>query len=561
MKALLCISLITIGLLGSIPAGAVWSNDPAENNPICAEGQIQLSPAIVGDGENGAIIVWDDWRGSSGIYAQRIDAAGNLRWDPAGVLICDEIPNTGYPEIINDAAGGTYITWMDDRANPGTHSIYAQRLDGDGNTLWAEDGIPICVMPTSMYGNQMALDPTGALIIAWNDERDDLLRVYAQKISPAGIPLWTPTGVMVCGVSDHELMPCVLATQTGGAVIAWNDHRGGSQDLYAQRLTAGGTPYWSPQGVPICMAPGTQSHARIVTDNCNGAVIAWRDGRAGNNDIYAQLINYGGVSLWPLNGIPVCEETGTQDDMQLVSDTAGGAIAVWRDRRTGDDIFAQRISNGGVPQWTINGIAICNEVSIQIEPAITPDGSGGAIISWRDGRNMDTDLYAQKVNSSGVLQWAEDGVVVCNAPEPQSGPRLVDDETGGTIITWYDYRGDDPKVYAQRVDGDGTLGPPFAAAPDDPASSPGLLLCGPNPFVLETTISFTLAHTEEIALGIYSAAGRRVTILSQGVFLAGPHQIRWDGRNARGDALPGGAYFARLRGGQCDREVRIVLIR
>ena len=59
-------------------------------------------------------------------------------------------------------------------------------------------------------------------------------------------------------------------------------------------------------------------------------------------------------------------------------------------------------------------------------------------------------------------------------------------------------------------------------------------------------------------VGIYDAAGRVVTRLFSGTRAEGDHQIDWDGRDARGHALSGGIYLARLRALGMTASVRIL---
>ena len=48
-------------------------------------------------------------------------------------------------------------------------------------------------------------------------------------------------------------------------------------------------------------------------------------------------------------------------------------------------------------------------------PQITPAESGGAIVTWQDHRSGNYDIYAQRVNASGAVQWTTDGVALCTA--------------------------------------------------------------------------------------------------------------------------------------------------
>ena len=90
----------------------------------------------------------------------------------------------------------------------------------------------------------------------------------------------------------------------------------------------------------------------------------------------------------------------------MTTDGSGGTIITWQDKHNGKyEIFAQRMSSGGNAMWTTNGIAICTQDS-NYNPIIVSDGSGGAIIAWQSYRGSATaDIYAQRVNSSGTVQW------------------------------------------------------------------------------------------------------------------------------------------------------------
>ena len=144
----------------------------------------------------------------------------------------------------------------------------------------------------------------------------------------------------------------------------------------------------------------------------------------------------------------------------MTSDGSGGAIIAWGDERDyqGGDIYAQRVNASGVHQWAPNGTAISTADDNQYYPAITGDGWGGAVITWLDYRNSpeSPDVYAQRVSTSGVPQWAPNGVAVCTANGDQFSLTLTGDASGGAIITWKDDRSSiegvpNADIYAQRV--------------------------------------------------------------------------------------------------------------
>ena len=143
---------------------------------------------------------------------------------------------------------------------------------------------------------------------------------------------------------------------------------------------------------------------------------------------------------WPIpNGIAVCTAADYQNNPSLTGDGLGGTIITWHDSRTGfySDIYAQRVDYTGVALWTLDGIAVCTIVNDQSNTAIVSDGVGGAIITWEDSRNgSNYDIYAQRVNSIGSTLWALNGIPVCTAGYDQYNPRIVSDGLSGAIITW-----------------------------------------------------------------------------------------------------------------------------
>jgi len=110
---------------------------------------------------------------------------------------------------------------------------------------------------------------------------------------------------------------------------------------------------------------------------------------------------------WRHNGVPIVDtivNTSTFLLPQCAEDGAGGAIVCWRDSRSGQglDIYAQHIDSGGVVQWQTNGIPVCTAPLNQNFPRMISDGEGGAIIGWEDDRDtVDTKMYAQKVSHTG----------------------------------------------------------------------------------------------------------------------------------------------------------------
>lgn len=131
-----------------------------------------------------------------------------------------------------------------------------------------------------------------------------------------------------------------------------------------------------------------------------------------------------------MNGVAICTSVGKQVYPKIISDGSGGAIITWDFFDPPYDIYAQRINSAGIVQWVANGVAICTAPGPQREPSLIQDEGGGAIITWNDNRSNFNDIYAQHINASGVVQWLNNGTPICMAVDNQHSPVLVSDGSG-----------------------------------------------------------------------------------------------------------------------------------
>jgi len=319
----------------------------------------------------------------------------------------------------------------------------------------------ISTMANNQSSPAITDDGSGGAIITWIDNRSGNYHIYAQHISANGTLKWTANGVAICTATGYQAWPAIVSDGSGGAIITWYDNRNGNLDIYAQRINADSIVQWTTNGVAICTAINNQMYPTIVSDGSGGAIIAWQDTRSvAETGVYVQRINASGTIQWAENGVALDTVGGTQSHAtSIISDGNGGAIVTWEDARdyNNKDIYAQRINAGGTIQWTANGVAICTAINDQIFPTIVSDGIGGAFITWQDWRNGNFDIYAQRINADSTVRWTANGVAICTAAGNQNVPTIVGDGNGGAIITWHDNRNGNIDIYAQRINADSTL--------------------------------------------------------------------------------------------------------
>jgi predicted lipoprotein with Yx(FWY)xxD motif len=392
-----------------------WTKDGVA---ICLEKGEQWHPNLVYDGAGGVIMAWWDKRGGYAemdIYAQRINGDGEVQWQPGGVPICTAPKFQQELDITADGEGGAIITWHDYRSESNAPYIYAQRINAEGKSLWEHDGVLVAGQVGYQKYPTLASDGAGGAIVAWEDWRDGKGDIYMQRVGANGQTLWQENGLPMCKMPERQWRPNIIAGGKGGAIIVWMDHRNDEEDaiisradyrsgigwdIYAQRVDAQGNPQWQVNGIPVCLALGDQYDYSIVGDGADGAFITWHDQRSGKWDIYAQRLDGSGNAKWTKDGLPVCTEPQDQYNPSIVSDGVDGVIITWWDKReVYGDIYAQRIDAGGNLLWVEGGAAICIAGDNQQDPRPINSGVGSAIITWWDKRKVDADIYVQRVFS------------------------------------------------------------------------------------------------------------------------------------------------------------------
>jgi hypothetical protein len=258
-------------------------------------------------------------------------------------------------------------------------------------------------------------------------------------------------------VVSNEYDAVVDSTNDGGFITAWLDPRGGGADVYVQKYSSIGTALWTANGVVIADV-ASNYRLQAIHDGEGGAIITWTDSRTDSGDIYAQKINAAGTPQWTIDGVLIATASGQQDNPMLISDQNGGAIITWQDPRSGtSDIYAQRISSSGTVQWAANGVVISSATGSQDNPKIEVDGFGGATIAWNDNRSGNYDIYVQRINSTGTVQWTANGVQIVNSTGNQRYPAIVHDSSFNTILAWEDQRAGNFDVYIQKVNSSGAV--------------------------------------------------------------------------------------------------------
>ncbi|MDA1190484.1 MAG: hypothetical protein O3A46_02230 [Candidatus Poribacteria bacterium] len=452
MRFLLC------GLLVVVVAAAY-----GEAFPVTDHEQSQEFPSPVLNEDGSFFIVWQDLRsGDKDIYGQRYDAMGMPLWEPNGKpLIAISGKSQVDPVAVTDGAGGFVVVWGDNRVN-GT-DFWMQRFDHNGVPTWQPaDGLPLCVHPNDKSDQRLLPDGDGGVYAAWEDWRNGNQDIYGQHIGADGSIFWGENGSPVVQAKNDQYDVFLALDGTGGVVATWWDFSfteiGEMRwQVFAQRLAADGTQRWAESGVSASLTNANQGGPKIESDGKGGSYVYWSDyrnddGTYSNIDLYIQYLSPDGTRLWGDEGKPLCGESGSQQNASAVPDGQGGIVVVWVDGRdVYDDIYAQRCQPDGSMRWGTNGMLICGADGLQRTPKIAIDGDD-LWFAWYDYRRetesaTHQDVYVQRLDKNGKRAFEAFGMPIMTFEGGERRALTILARNGHVAASWMETRSYNSNIF------------------------------------------------------------------------------------------------------------------
>ncbi len=511
----------------------------------------------------------------------------------------------GGPEPALDQ--GIFV-WQDSRdSTTNGRDLYDFGFLADCFDSTARTGTPLAIGPGGQENPVIAMTqyvppfPCGpycqgfSIIAAWQDGRGADTDIEAQRVYKGGDPTatWDSSSIPICTASGDQTHPAIAPTHDHHAIVGWLDARSGETDVYAQSVDSSGVGVWTPNGIPVCAAPGAQEDLHAVPDGANGAIFCWIDHR-GPAAIYAMRLLPNGAAApgWSVDGNLVATGVPVAGALHVSDDGAGGIVIGWTDSGSGASVVTRMDGSGAIASgWPVTTAGesiddltqsegcvyvvsefgapsdlvghrylvsdasqaagwpavVCDDPASQTEARVIAFGTGGIFFGWTDGRSSDatSDIYAVLLAGDGTRyssHWPANGLVITAAPGAQTTPLLVPD-LRGALIAWIDSRnavntGTD--VYAAIVDvlGEVSVG-------DAPGRGLALGAPRPNPARTATTFAIDAAAAGRAEVFVTDVAGRRVRSLYRGAIAPGHHELTWDGGSDGGDAVRPGLYFVR----------------
>ncbi|HTQ43593.1 MAG TPA: hypothetical protein VMI75_12605, partial [Polyangiaceae bacterium] len=397
-------------------------------------------PAVVADAQGGYFVAWHDSVSGSGgdIRLQHVSAVGTPL--ASNLAITNDASALSAPVMTSDGAGGVVLAWIG-----GTNWVFAQHVSANNSALWTANGVRVTTDNHDELRPAIAGDGSGGAVVAWEDHRGSKASIFVQDMtSLSGGRSWGDASVaMDTSATDDRLAPRIAADGAGGAVLCWDDFDGSAYHTTVRRVLAGGAVTWP---APIVVGGSNERKALLACDGSANTFVAWNKPSTGTSGLYVEKLDGNGGTVW--SGARVDGAAAGLAPYGLWPESGGGLLLLYSDLTL---LRAQELSSSGTPQPLA--------LSLQPSQPITgvggaTDGGTGIFASWTQN---DGQAYARHVVSvSGGLRTPLRTMTTIASTSRQlpSAQMLT---SGDFVAAWSDVAVD-TTIVAQRMSPAGTMG-------------------------------------------------------------------------------------------------------
>ncbi|MFK7759649.1 MAG: GC-type dockerin domain-anchored protein [Phycisphaerales bacterium] len=366
----------------------------------------------------------------------------NAQWSDDSTMhqiVADGPGEQVQPKIVATTDGGCYISWF---SSDSGYDVRIQRLDSQGNPLWASSGVLVAdrnFSSTQEYG--LAIDTSDHAVLVFRDDRFGGTRITAQRIAPDGSTPWGPDGFQFGNGTDFVASPDIASTDDGSSVIGWINE----SETRLAKISDAGMTMWTttiadPGGESINLASMHRSDENTI-------IMSWVQFGTffGPKNLYAQKISSDGTEAWP-SRVAVFDGGSLQfgNFPEFTPDTSGGAVFSWYDTAGPLNVFAQRLASDGSEMFPHNGVVVSTAPRDRVAPEAAYDpATDSALIGWVELANNQgsSGIYAQRLDSTGARQWTDSGVELSPINSNSSGTVNVQMLEGNLVTMWIQNNG------------------------------------------------------------------------------------------------------------------------
>jgi hypothetical protein len=245
-----------------------------------------------------------------------------------------------------------------------------------------------------------------------------LVQLYGLAEAQSFGTLWQVAGGYTAYQSLHSGIQ-LASDNNYGLFVLYRGQRGDDRygNLYLQRWSRTGVPVWPASGIQLSPAPFDQSLQRILADGRGGCYVVWSERRQNGSNIFVQRFSGEGKPQW-LYPTLVHQTVNQHTSMEVCTDYSSGIQIFWTENRidrTAEMVQGQRLRPDGTKYWGLYGLQFQTVRGTVANLQVYPEPLGGAILFWEHfEKGSSWQLQGQKITSSGSVFWGATGVSVAD---------------------------------------------------------------------------------------------------------------------------------------------------
>jgi Ca2+-binding RTX toxin-like protein len=376
------------------------------NNDVLIDHEMVDIAALKG---GGFVVTWSEREGVDGNIYHRVYGADGLPVTEPIHSNADWTDNVAKrPDIVGDGNGGFFLVWddssMDTDPGPGhsyTNSVRIQHYGADGQPLGPSERLSDSIGADSNAAVAISRDGTRVNVI-WDD---NLGNATNNSDGIYGTEIGGPPGFYRAdkGAFDEFHTDPDVSYSTGNTFMTvWNEHVGGGNYAVFGSINGGdefqvntsGHTHW-----------GTMQ--KVVGLRDGNFLVVWYDGgRDGNDDVLGQLIGSTGAKIGA--EFVISDRISTDISRVTASETIDGRVIVTWDSSNGPSEIYGRIVDPrqGALNWTgdesgeqVTGTAFADTLDGGQGDDILQGAGGADVLNGGDGK----DTASYDLSANGVL--------------------------------------------------------------------------------------------------------------------------------------------------------------
>ena len=355
-------------------------------------------------------IVWERF---PYLQAQKVDTAGNKLWGPAGVVVNTKLAGITH-SIALDSCGGLFVAAYGDQPDSWYTPVWIQRLDSAGTRLWSDTGIVLTNRslegPRQWYQIRTICSPMpGRPYVTWIERSSPTAamdrQTYMQKLDEEGNILWAPNGIPLSDTDSDSLWPrenlLLIEDGHGGTFTFWShDYQ------FVQHVDSNGIRMLGPEGKSLFNG----NTRDVLPDRNGGFIMNYLEEDPPNQTSYpmAQRFSPTVTELWNSGGVRIVRNPllvrSERRECDMTSDGSGGCFIVLLSKGEGN-VWSQWIDSTGRLRYGIEGYQITprHDKPAKFHIEVENTAPGEAIVAWYDSRVWCGRIACSKLTRDGVV--------------------------------------------------------------------------------------------------------------------------------------------------------------